>query len=128
MKPLQNVTHEIKYHFVFCTRYRRKVLLGDVEESFKKLLYDNICKEYGWEIIFLKVYPDYCHLYLKALPTDRPSDIMARIKSFTSRHLRSFEHLNHLESLWTRSYFVSTDPYVTSFEVDKFVNSQKTRG
>lgn len=127
-KVPKNITHEIKYHFLFCSRYRRKVLINEVAVHFRKLLYV-ISKDFGWELLEINIQPDYCHLYLKALPYDRPQDIMARIKSYTSRHLRShFDHLSHLESLWTRAYFVSTSPYITDIEVQNFLSKQKSRG
>jgi len=40
----------INYHFVFCPRYRRKVLVGQVEERFKELLND-VCEAMEIKII-----------------------------------------------------------------------------
>ncbi|WP_169818262.1 IS200/IS605 family transposase [Shimazuella kribbensis] len=98
----------INYHFVFCPRYRRKVLINKVEERFKQLV-AGICQENDWIIVAMEVMPDHCHLFLNCLPTDSPSDVMARVKGVTSRRLRQeFKQLSHLPSLWTRSFFVST--------------------
>lgn len=77
----------------------------------------------------MEVMPDHVHIFLNALPTDSPADIMAKIKGTTSRHLRQqFKHLSHLPSLWTRSYFVSTADNVSSETVKRYVEGQKTRG
>ncbi|MFC4078188.1 IS200/IS605 family transposase [Salinithrix halophila] len=118
----------INYHFVFCPRYRRKVLVNKVEERFKELL-AQICKENQWDMIAVEVMPDHCHLFLNGLPTDSPSQVMAKVKGVTSRRLRQeFPHLNHLQSLWTRSFFVSTAENVSSDTIKKYVEEQKTRG
>ncbi|WP_093231285.1 IS200/IS605 family transposase [Thermoflavimicrobium dichotomicum] len=110
----------INYHFVFCPRYRRKVLVNNVEERLKEIV-EQICKENQWNIMAMEVMPDHCHLFLNCLPTDSPSDMMAKLKGVTSRKLRQeFSHLNHLRSLWTRSFFVSTDRNVSSETVKQY--------
>ncbi|OMF84812.1 IS200/IS605 family transposase [Paenibacillus sp. FSL R7-0337] len=89
----------MNYHFVFCPRYRRKVLVDQVEIQFKQM------------------------------PTDSPAELMAKLKGITSRRLREqFKQLNHLASLWTRSYFVSTAENVSSETIKRYVEEQKKRG
>ncbi|MGG4345980.1 IS200/IS605 family transposase [Paenibacillus lautus] len=118
----------INYHFVFCPRYRRKVLVKQVEIRFKELLAE-ICHQNNWIIVAMEVMPDHVHLFLNCLPTDSPSDVMAKVKGVTSRILRQeFEHLAHLPSLWTRSFFVSTAGNVSSETVKRYVEEQKKRG
>jgi putative transposase len=118
----------INYHFVFCPRYRRKVLVKQVEARFKELVQE-LCAENDWLIVAMEVMPDHVHLFLNVLPTDSPADIMAKLKGATSRYLRQeFKHLKHLPSLWTRSYFVSTAGNVSSETVRRYVEEQKTRG
>lgn len=118
----------INYHFVFCPRYRRKVLVKQVEARFKELVLQ-LCTENDWLIVAMEVMPDHVHLFLNVLPTESPADIMAKLKGATSRYLRQeFKHLKHLPSLWTRSYFVSTAGNVSSETVKRYVEEQKTRG
>ena len=119
----------IIYHFVFCPRYRRKIFLNSkVEERFKMLVQE-ICKELEIEIIAMECEKDHVHLFLNSLPTFSPTDIMAKIKGVTSKKIREeFSHLQHLPSLWTRSYFVSTAGNVSSETIRRYVENQKTRG
>ncbi|MFB5678133.1 IS200/IS605 family transposase [Paenibacillus terreus] len=118
----------INYHFVFCPRYRRKVLVSQVEARFKELVQE-LCQENDWCMVAMEVMPDHVHLFLNVLPTDSPADIMAKLKGVTSRLLRQeFKHLKHLPSLWTRSYFVSTAGNVSSETIKRYVEEQKTRG
>ncbi|MCM3342618.1 IS200/IS605 family transposase [Paenibacillus sp. MER TA 81-3] len=118
----------INYHFVFCPRYRRKVLVKHVEARFKELVQE-LCVANDWLIVTLEVMPDHVHLFLNVLPTDSPADVMAKLKGATSRDLRKeFPHLTHLPSLWTRSYFVSTAGNVSSETIKRYVEEQKKRG
>ncbi|AQT87010.1 transposase IS200-family protein (plasmid) [Paenibacillus larvae subsp. larvae] len=118
----------IYYHFVFCPRYRRKVLVKQVEIRFKELLAE-ICHQNSWFIVGMEVMPDHVHLFLNCLPTNSPSDVMAKVKGVTSRILRQeFKHLVHLPSLWTRSFFVSTAGNVSSETVKRYAQEQKKRG
>lgn len=119
----------IKYHFVFCPRYRRKIFLRkDVEVRFKQLVRE-VCEELEITVIALECDTDHSHMLLNTLPTLSPTDIMAKIKGVTSKKLREeFPHLQHLPSLWTRSYFVSTAGNVSSETIRQYVEQQKTRG
>ena len=119
----------INYHFVFCPRYRRKIFLNSqVEERFKTLVRE-ICDELEIEILAMECDQDHVHLFLNTLPTFSPTDIMAKIKGVTSKKLREeFPHLQHLPSLWTRSYFVSTAENVSSETIKHYVENQKKRG
>jgi putative transposase len=118
----------INYHFVFCPRYRRKALVGEVEKRLKELL-PVICQEIEVDIVALEVMPDHIHVFLNALPSISPSDIMAKVKGVTSRILRQeFKHLRHLPSLWTRSFFCSTAGNVSSETIQRYIEEQKTRG
>ena len=119
----------INYHFVFCPRYRRKIFLrNDVEVRFKELV-SEICEDLNINMIALECDKDHTQMFLNALPTLSPADIMAKIKGVTSKKLREeFPHLQHLPSLWTRSYFVSTAGNVSSETIKRYVEQQKTRG
>ena len=99
----------IRYHFVFCPRYRRKIFLVDgVEERFKQLTLE-ICEKNGFEILAMECHIDHVHLFTACGPTWSPSDIMKTVKGASSLLLRKeFPALSAMPSLWTRSFFVST--------------------
>lgn len=127
-RKTQTTVSLINYHFVFCPRYRRKVLVKEVEQRFRKLLQE-ICREHELIIVALEVMPDHVHLFVNALPSISPSEIMAKVKGETSRRLRQeFKHLQHLPSLWTRSFFCSTAGKVSSDTIQQYLAEQKTRG
>lgn len=109
----------INYHFVFCPRYRRKASVDDVDRRFREILQE-LYDGQELSIVALEVMPDHVHLFVNALPSMSPSDIMAKVKRVTSRKLRQeFEHLQHLPSLWTRSFLCSTAGNVSSETIQK---------
>lgn len=118
----------IQYHFVFCPRYRRKIFLNERLVHRFKVLISEIASKHDFKILALETDKDHCHLFLNALPTYSPSDIMAKIKGGTSRILREeFEELNAMPNLWTRSYFVSTAGNVSSETIKQYVENQRKR-
>ncbi|MDD7408200.1 MAG: IS200/IS605 family transposase, partial [Anaerovoracaceae bacterium] len=49
-KSNNNVVYSCKYHVVWCPKYRRKVLVGDVETRLKELV-KQICDENQIDLI-----------------------------------------------------------------------------
>lgn len=119
----------VNYHFVFCPRYRRKIFLIDgVEARFKELVHQ-ICEQNNFDILAMECHVDHCHLFLNAPPTISPSDVMRIIKTNTSRVLlKEFSEEIKTNTIWTRSYFVSTAGDVSAAMIRRYVEAQKTRG
>ena len=61
--------YNVSYHIIWCTKYRRKLLLGEVEERLRSLLIEKATAN-GWDIPELEIMPDHVHLFVKATPSD----------------------------------------------------------
>lgn len=124
-----NTVSLINYHFIFCSRYRRKIFLNQaIERRFKEIVKE-ICEENDIEILTLECNIDHVYLFVNALPQISPSEIMAKIKGVSSRNIRQeFKELKHMPSLWTRSFFVSTAENISNEIINKFIHEQKKRG
>ena len=114
------------YHFVWCPKYRRAILVNDVKKRLTDLINEK-ADELGCTIINLSINPDHVHLFIQASPTQAPNKIIGMIKGYTSKILREeFPHLkSKLPSLWTRSYFVSTYGQVSTETIEKYIENQK---
>ncbi len=118
----------INYHFVWCPRRRRKVLIGAVERRLKELIYEAV-EPIDVKVVALEVMPDHVHAFLNCPPTLAPYQVMHKVKGYTARHLRrEFFELTKLPSMWTRSYFCSTAGNVSSSTIEGYIAEQKTRG
>ena len=126
-KSNNNIVYSCKYHVVFCPKYRRKVLVGDVEVRLKELI-PQVCDEQKVDLIEMEVMPDHVHLLLEVDPQFGIHKAVKKIKGFTSSILRKeFKHLTtKLPTLWTNSYFVSTIGGASLSVVKQYIESQKT--
>jgi putative transposase len=108
-KSNNNVVYSCKYHIIWCPKYRRKVLVGDVEIRLKELIHE-IAKELKVEIIEVETDKDHVHVLAEVDPQFGVNTFIRRVKGRTSRVLRDeFPHLRkRIPTLWTNSYFVST--------------------
>ena len=86
--------YKIEYHFVWITKYRYKLLLGDVGERVRDLIRQT-CTIFDIEIIRGVVSKDHVHILVSAPPTLSPSEIMRRIKGRTS--MKIFEEYGSLD-------------------------------
>ena len=118
----------LNYHFVFCPRYRRKIfLIYGLEDRFKEAVLQ-ICEQNQIEVLAMECHVDHVHLFLSSLPKYSPADIMRIVKGNTSHALLSeFSDVLRSPTVWTRSYFVSTEGNVSSETIRRYVETQKTR-
>ena len=129
MAKNQGSVFNIKFHLVFCPKYRLKLLIGNVEKRLRQLLYQK-AKELKIEIEAIEIMPDHVHLFISCNRTDlSPNKIAAQFKGFTSRILRQeFKHLTtRTPSLWSRSYYIGTIGQVSESTVKKYIEEQKKR-
>jgi len=118
--------HQMNYHFVWCPKYRRKVLNGGIKKRLIWLIHEK-AKELGCEVLKLVVNPDHVHLFIRGDPTLPANRIVGEIKGYSSRVLRKeFPELRtRLPTLWTRSYFVSTAGDVSSRVIEQYIEKQR---
>ena len=126
-KSNNNIVYSCKYHIVFCPKYRRKVLIGEVEKRLKELII-SICQELNVDLIELEIMPDHIHLLVDVDPQFGVHKVIKTIKGKTSRILRGeFKHLTtKIPTLWTNSYFISTVGGAPLSIVKQYIESQKT--
>ncbi len=125
-KSNNNVFYSCKYHVVWCPKYRRKVLVGDVEARLKELIKE-ACTNNGVEIMEMEIMPDHVHLLLEVDPQYGIHRAVKAIKGYTSKILRSeVKSLRtRLPSLWTNSYFVSTVGGAPLSAIKQYIENQK---
>lgn len=118
----------LRYHIVWCPKYRRPVLVAPVDARLKVLIAET-ATEYGMTVHSMEVMPDHVHLFIESDPTRSVAEIVNRIKGATSRILRAeFRSLrSRLPTLWSRSYYAGTVGNVSEATVRRYIESQKGR-
>ena len=130
MENYRNSSHcvfDVKYHFVWCPKYRKRVLTGEVATRLRDLV-RQICLANEIEILEGAVSGDHVYVLLSCPPNMSPSKIMQLIKGRTSRKLlMEFSHLRRQfwgRHLWARGYFVATSGTVTDEVIAEYIRLQ----
>ncbi|HEY5141431.1 MAG TPA: IS200/IS605 family transposase, partial [Methylococcales bacterium] len=111
----------------FCPKYRRKVLVGDVDKRLKENIYQE-ATELSCEVLELEVMPDHVHMLCEIDPQFGVYKFVKRVKGRSSRLLRQeFPYLkSKLPTLWTHSYFVTTVGGAPIASLKQYIENQKT--
>lgn len=122
-----HTVYNIEYHFVWVTKYRYKVLTGDIALRVKELVRQS-CEALEIRIISSVVSNDHVHVFVSAPPNMAPSEIMRRIKGRISSKL--FEEFPHIKKkcwgrhFWGRGYFCATSGQITDEMIKSYLEHQ----
>jgi putative transposase len=121
-----NIVYRCTYHVVWCPKYRRPVITGDIDTRLKQIIQD-VCRERDAHIVELETMPDHVHLLVGCDPQFGIHRLIKQIKGRSSRLLRQeFPSLRtRIPTLWTNSYFVATVGGATLEVVKRYVENQR---
>ena len=120
-------TYSLKYHIVWVTKYRYNKFFGQVEKDTKEAL-KQIADDYDWGIEEMEMMPDHIHLYISTEVTDRPCDVVKRLKEESSKKMgKKYPYLkNKKGAVWARGYFITTvNDKTTAEQIKKYIRNQK---
>ena len=82
----RNCVFQTAYHVIWCTKYRKQILVDKVAEYTNDLI-DEICKENDWLVITTEIQPDHIHLFLTIPPAIAVATVVKILKGTTARKL-----------------------------------------
>lgn len=85
----------IKYHIVWCTKYRHKVLQGKTEQRLKDII-NEIAKDNSFTIEEMETNLDHIHLLISCSPQHYIPNIIKALKGVSARLL--FKEFPELKS------------------------------
>lgn len=108
-------------HIVFVTKYRYKVLKGDVQKRVRTLVIQ-ICESEDVQILKGVVSKDHVHIHLEYPPRVKISDLVKRIKGRSSRRIQEeFPELR--KRFWGRHFWaIGYGAWSTGNITDKMVD------
>jgi putative transposase len=122
--------YDIKYHFVWCVKYRRQVLTGQIASECENIIRETSAY-LNAAIQAVEIMPDHIHLLLAASPQLYIPNVIRIMKGNTARKLfAKFPELKSKlwdEHLWNPSYFVATVSDRTQEQISHYINTQKQR-
>ena len=115
-----------QYHIIFCPKYRRKVLVDDIEMDLREIFY-TVAEEKQVDIKALEIMPDHVHMFIAFDPKQPLHELIKLFKGRSSRILRDkYPKLkSRIPSLWTRSYFCCTIGHISEETIQQYIESQK---
>ncbi|MBP6236597.1 MAG: IS200/IS605 family transposase [Saprospiraceae bacterium] len=126
-RKTSHTTYDCKYHIVWITKYRKKVMSGVVAERVRELV-RQICKENDVEIIKGHVSKDHVHLFVSIPPHLAISKLVQSLKGKSSYKLlgenKELSKQFWGRHLWARGYFVATSGNVTDEVIMEYIKNQ----
>ena len=125
-KSNKNIVYNCQYHVIWCVKYRRKVLIGDVDTRLKEIL-QKVSKEVQADIEEMETDSDHVHLLISCDPQFGIHQVVKRLKGHSSKVLRDeFPRLkSRIPTLWTNSYFVATVGGAPLAIIKQYIQDQK---
>ena len=126
-RKTSHTTYDCKYHIVWITKYRKKVLQGLVAERVRELI-RGICKEHEVEILKGHVSVDHIHMFVSVPPHLAISKLVQYLKGKSSyKLLQEDKNLSKQfwgRHLWGRGYFVATSGNITDEVIMEYIKNQ----
>jgi putative transposase len=126
--------YNLNYHLIWGTKYRNKVLKGNVEVTLKRILYE-VAEQYGFSIDHMEIgKDDHIHLLVSSPPKLSVTNIMRWLKGISARQL--FTECPELNTsywkkegrhLWSPSYYVESIGTTNQAAVAKYIDEQRTK-
>ena len=119
---------DLKYHVVWITKYRYKVLRGDIAERARELI-RQICVSREVTIVRGAISPDHVHMLVSAPPQLAPAKLVQFVKGRSSRMLQQeFPALRKQywgQHLWARGYFCASVGAVDEKTIREYIENQR---
>ena len=115
-----------RYHIVWATKYRYKVLFGDVRLRARDIC-RQVCGENGVEILHGVLSRDHVHMFVCVPPKIAIADLVRKMKGCSSYKLqREFPKLKKRYwgcKFWGRGYFSTTNGAITQDAVLQYLDN-----
>ena len=117
------------YHFVFPTKYRRKVFDDKLTKVLKETCLQKVC--ISLEVHFVEIWADedHVHFLVQSVPTLSVTQIITGIKSITARQIfhdcPEVKKILYWWNFWTSWYYANTVwQFANEQTIKKYVQNQ----
>ena len=125
-----HTVYDLKYHIVWITKYRKKVMRGEIGLRLRELIKQG-CEAQDVQIMKGHIAADHVHLLVSVPPQVAVSDLVQRLKGRSARKmLAEFGELRRQfwgQHLWARGYFVASSGNVTDEIIAEYIESQSEK-
>jgi len=111
LKSTSHAVYETKYHLVWCPKYRKRILVGEIKERVKEL-FGGIAERFDFEIDRCEVAEDHIHMLISFPPRYSIAQVVGIIKGISgSKILEEYPKLKRKlwgGHIWEQGYFART--------------------
>ena len=128
MESSKNAVYDLQYHLVLVTKYRYKVLNGEIRDLLTSIIYD-IADIHHIEVISLAIQPEHVHIMFNAKPTTYLPSLVRDLKSISAKQLfKQFGDVLYKKywkrTLWSPSYCICTVSERSTKIVKRYIEAQ----
>ena len=122
-----HAVYDIKYHIVWCTKYRYKILKDAIGYRLCDLLRQG-CETQEITIVRGNITNNHVHILISCPPSIAPSKVVQFLKGRSSKLIQDeFPELKKRywgQHLWARGYFCATVGSVTEETIKQYIENQ----
>jgi putative transposase len=112
-------------HLVFVTKYRRKVLTGEMVD-YLATVFRSVCEDFGAVLAECNGEDDHVHLLVEYPPKVPVASLVGSLKGVSARRLRQrYQVRTHREHLWSPSYFAASCGGAPLSIIKQYVEQQR---
>lgn len=130
IKKGRGYVYSIQYHIVWCVKYRKDLLRGEVDNRLKEIMQEQAIT-HKFEIIEMETDLNHIHMLIDCSPQHAIPNLLKALKGNSARFLfKEFSELkNELRggSLWNPSYFICTVSDRTEEQIRQYIKAQPTK-
>ena len=118
-----------RFHIVWITKYRYKVLRGALRERVRDII-RQVCEELGVTIVSGALSSDHVHMFVSIPPKLSVSEVVRRVKGRSSRKIQQeFPDIRKRYwgcHFWARGYFSTTSGNITDDVILQYLENHTT--
>lgn len=119
----------IKLHFVFATKYRKKLLIGNIDADMKRILFE-IAEQRLFSIDTMQSDIDHIHILVDTPPTISAFDVVNSLKSISTfriykkHRIELKKHFWKENTFWSDGYFICSTGDASTDTIRKYIEEQ----
>ena len=120
----KGVVYNISYHLIWTPKYRSHILKGRI----KQIVIDALLEKANKLEINIEKYEvmeDHVHLFIKAKPIHKISEVVRYLKGYSSYKVREkYPKYKKYKSFWSPSYYCETIGHISEQTIKKYIDDQ----
>lgn len=105
--------HYLKCHLIFVCKYRKKLLVGQLNNDMKAIL-QSITDKSDFEIEVMETDQDHVHFLIRYIPRLSIAQIVRRLKQQSTLHIWQLHSVSLRKEYWYKDMFWSDGYFVCS--------------